>query len=129
MRLHEAHRRGELETECIALHSPGFQDFSPAGRRKDRDSFKQGLAGWYEAFPDLEVHVDDLLVDLEQQKVAIRWSAHGTHRKPFLGAQATDRLVEFRGIEIVTIINGRITERWGEWDGIALLVQLDVVPS
>ncbi|MCI0404726.1 MAG: ester cyclase [candidate division Zixibacteria bacterium] len=33
----------------------------------------------------------------------------------------------FKGIEIITIKNGKIIERWGEWDGIDLLEQLGAI--
>jgi predicted ester cyclase len=32
--------------------------------------------------------------------------------------------VRFKGIEIIRVRDDRIVERWGEWDGIDLLVQL-----
>jgi predicted ester cyclase len=33
-------------------------------------------------------------------------------------------VIQFVGIEIVRVADGRIAERWGEWDGLALLDQL-----
>jgi hypothetical protein len=30
----------------------------------------------------------------------------------------------FKGIEIVRVRDGLITERWGEWDGLDLIAQL-----
>lgn len=124
MKLHEAHRGPAFNEEFAALHAASFQDFSPAGRPTDRDGFKAGLVEWYRAFPDLEVKVDDLVVDAERSKVAIRWSAVGTHRESFLGVAATGRRISFRGIEIVTVVGGVLVERWGEWDGLDLLEQL-----
>ena len=56
--------------------------------------------------------------------VAVRWSARGTHRGPYLGAEPTGRTVTFKGVEVLRIEGGRILERWGEWDGIELLAQL-----
>ena len=126
MNLHEANRRPSFDQEFEALHAFDFQDHSPTGRAADREAFKQGLVEWYGAFPDLDVQVEDLVVDAEQGKVTIRWSAVGTHRAAFLGAAATGRQVHFRGIEILTIARGVVVERWGEWDGIDLLAQLGV---
>jgi predicted adenylyl cyclase CyaB len=129
MRLHEAHRRPGFDQEFERLHAPTFRDFSPGGPSADREGFKQGLVAWYSAFPDLEVSVDALVVDQEQGQVAIRWSAVGTHRGSFLGAEPTGRPTRFRGIEIITVVGETLTERWGEWDAKDLLGQLGVLPE
>ncbi|MBN2206275.1 MAG: ester cyclase, partial [Candidatus Aminicenantes bacterium] len=34
------------------------------------------------------------------------------------------RRIAFRGIEILRIEEGKVVDRWGEWDGLDLLVQL-----
>ncbi|MFO7607950.1 MAG: ester cyclase [Candidatus Krumholzibacteriia bacterium] len=106
------------------LHAPGFVDHDPGGRAPDNAGFKEGIARLYAAFPDLAAAVEDLVVDEAAGTVAVRWSAAGTHRGPYLGAAPTGRTVRFKGIEILRVRDGRITERWGEWDGLDLLEQL-----
>ncbi len=106
------------------LHATDFVDHDPGGRAADNDGFKLGIERLYAAFPDLVAEVRDLAVDTESGTVAVRWSAVGTHRAPYLGAEPRGRSVYFKGIEIIRIRDGRITERWGEWDGIDLLEQL-----
>lgn len=106
------------------LHSAGFVDRASAGRAPDREGFKQGIRDLYKAFPDFHAQVEDLVVDEARQMVAVRWTALGTHRAAYLGAQPTGRSIRFQGIEIIRVEDGRITERWGEWDGIALVEQL-----
>lgn len=108
------------------LHAPDFVDHSPSGRATNNAAYKAGIAALYQAFPDWEATTDDLVVDTSTSTVAIRWTATGTHSAPFLGVPATGRSITFVGIEIVRIANGRITERWGEWDALALLEQLGV---
>jgi len=107
------------------LHSPDFVDHDPAGRPSDNQGFKQGIARLYTAFPDLTAQVHELVIDTETGTVALRWSATGTHQGEYLGAQPSGRSITFKGIEIIRIRNDRIIERWGEWDGIDLLKQLD----
>lgn len=106
------------------LHSADFVDHDAAGRAPDRDGFKQGIAELYEGFPDLHAVIEDLVVDPDLGSVAIRWQATGTHEGPFMGLPPTGNRVSFKGIEIIRIHDGRIVERWGEWDGIELLQQL-----
>lgn len=106
------------------LHAADFVDHSPAGRGSDRAAYRAGIEELFTAFPDFTATTDDLVVDEVEGKVAIRWSAVGTHRGGFLGCPPSGRRVTFRGIEIIRIQNGRIVERWGEWDGIDLVEQL-----
>ena len=80
---------------------------------------RECLRAFTDAFPDLRASVDDLVVDRDAAKVAVRWSAVGTNRRSFLGIGPTQRRTRFRGIEIIEIIeirDGRIVRRWGEWD-------------
>ena len=106
------------------LHDVNFVDRSPSGRTPDREGFKQGIRELYAAFPDFHAVIEDLVVDAATGKVAIRWSATGTHRGAFMGVAPTGRSITFTGIEIVRIENGLIIERWGEWDAVDLLRQL-----
>jgi len=107
------------------LHHPDFIDRSPSGRGSDNPSYKEGLAEFFEAFPDFFTQISDTVVDVDHRKVAIRWRATGTHEAEFLNIQPTGRFVHFVGIEILTIDeDGLITERWGEWDGLSILHQL-----
>jgi predicted ester cyclase len=107
------------------LHSPHFVDHSPDGRPPDRDGFRQGIIEVYQALPDLQTVIDDLVIDTARQTVAVRWSASGTHRGPLLGKAPTNRGLELRGIEIIRIANDQVCERWGEWDGLDLLAQMN----
>jgi steroid delta-isomerase-like uncharacterized protein len=98
------------------LHSDDFEDCSAAGRDTTKAAFAGALAEMIDAFPDLETRVDDLVVDTEAGRVAVRWSSIGTNRKRFLGVGPTDRRTVFTGIEIIEARDRRIVRRWGEWD-------------
>ena len=98
------------------LHSDDFEDKSPAGRDTSKRGFATGLRELVDAFPDLVTKVEDMVVDEEAQRVAVRWSSVGTNKRRFLGVGPTNRKTPITGIEIIEISNGRITRRWGEWD-------------
>lgn len=121
--IEEIWRPGDLAT-FDELHAPEFRDRSAAGRGDTREDFHTMLHEFYAAFPDFRTEIEDLLVDESRGMVAIRWTARGTHRGPYLGVAPTKRLINFAGIEIVRVSEGRIVERWGEWDGMELLEQL-----
>jgi steroid delta-isomerase-like uncharacterized protein len=92
--------------------------------RTAREGFKRGILDLHKAFPDFHAVVEDLVVDEASQTVAVRWMARGTHQGPYLGVPATGRTIHFQGIEIIRVKDGLIAERWGEWDGLDLVEQL-----
>jgi steroid delta-isomerase-like uncharacterized protein len=108
------------------LHAPDFRDRSAAGRGETRDDYRRMLSEFFAAFPDFHTDIEDLVVDETRGTVAIRWSARATQRGPYLGVPPTGQSVEFAGIEILRVADERIVERWGEWDGMGLLAQLDL---
>ena len=76
-------------------------------------------------FPDYQTVIDDLFA--EGDKVVARITMSGTHTGNFMGIPATGKHVEFTGIYIARIANGKIVEHWGEEDGVSLLMQLGVL--
>jgi steroid delta-isomerase-like uncharacterized protein len=106
------------------LHSADFVDRDSAGRARDRGGFKQGILSLYQAFPDFSAFIQNLVVDEARQMIAIHWKARGTHQGTYLGIPATGRSIRFKGIEIIRVADGKIAERWGEWDGLNLVQQL-----
>ena len=76
-------------------------------------------------FPDYQTVIDDLIA--EGDKVVARITMSGTHTGVFMGIPATGKYVEFTGIYIAQIANGKIAEHWGEEDGVSLLAQLGVL--
>jgi len=99
-----------------ALHADDFEDASSAGRPNTRDGFAQGLRDLVDAFPDLQIAIEDLVIDTENRRVAIRWSATGVNKIRYLGIGPTNKPTPITGIEIIEIRDDRIVRRWGEWD-------------
>lgn len=106
------------------LHAPDFVDHSPSGRGPDRAGFRAGIVELYRAFPDFYGTIEDLVVEPGSSKVAIRWTAQGTHEGPFLGFPRSGARVRFAGIEIIRVAGGKVAERWGEWDGLGIVEQI-----
>ena len=126
-----------------ALHDPHFTDHDSGGRAPDNAGFRAGIVALLEAFPDLVATARDVVVEptpigggtcagasavTVDGMVAVRWTAVGTQRGAYLGAAPTGRRVTFQGSEVIRVRDGRIAERWGEWDGLELLGQLGQWP-
>jgi steroid delta-isomerase-like uncharacterized protein len=76
------------------------------------------------AFPDMTIKVDDVIA--EGDKVAVRCSVRGRHRGDHLGIAATDTPVDFTGLLIVRICDGKIVEAWNNFDFMRMNKQIGV---
>lgn len=76
-------------------------------------------------FPDLNLGVEDLIVG--RNRIVARIRMRGTHRGEFMGIKPTGKQIDITAIEIYEIVGEKISERWGNLDGIALLQQLGVI--
>jgi steroid delta-isomerase-like uncharacterized protein len=66
------------------------------------------------AFPNMEVVVEDTIA--EGDKVVARCSVRGKHTGNHLGVEATNAEVEFSGIGIGKIKDGKFVEVWNSFD-------------
>ena len=109
----------ELFAEEGVAH--GLADESGAELRGPT-GFKPFHQRFREAFPEIEVVVEDTVS--EDDKVAARCTVRGRHRGDSLGFKATDSPVEFEGICIVRISDGKIAEAWNNFDFMSMFQQL-----
>lgn len=103
------------------LITPKIMPGIPSGFEGAKAAHQIMLAG----FPDYQTVIDELIAEGDQ--VVARITMHGTHTGSFMGIPATGRYVEFTGIYIARIANGKIVEHWSEEDGVGLLAQLGVL--
>jgi predicted ester cyclase len=107
---------------------PEIVDHNPApGQPPGIEGQKAGVLAFRAAFPDLRTTNDDIIA--AEDKVVLRWSGRGTHTGELFGIPPTGREVAFTGIEIYRLANGKIVERWGEFDQLGILQQLGVIPG
>ena len=70
------------------------------------EAFTRALQSFFEAFPDFEDSIEDLIA--EGDLVAGRFTARGTHEGLFAGVSATGRRVAFQGINMYRVRDGKI---------------------
>ena len=90
------------------------------------EAAKATISGYRTAFPDLRITIEEQIAD--DQGVATRWSAKGTHEGDLMGMPPTGKQSTVTGITIDRIVDGRIAESWTNWDTLGMLQQLGVVP-
>lgn len=77
------------------------------------------------AFPNIEVVIEDLIA--EGDKVVARCSVRARHTGDHLGVAASGAPVDFTGMTIVRIKDGKIVEGWNNFDFTRMNKQIGVV--
>jgi predicted ester cyclase len=121
----DAFNRGDLNAgaQCLAagcvLHAPGADVPGIEG-------WKQFAGMYRRAFPDCELHIEDILVDGDQ--VIVRFTARGTHQGDLAGVAPTGRQVAMPCIMISKVVNQKIVESWEVFDQLGLFQTLGSFP-
>jgi steroid delta-isomerase-like uncharacterized protein len=97
------------------------------GQPPGREGHKYQLNLFRNAFPDLHVTSEDIFS--EGDKVAYRWMGRGTHQGELLGIEPTGKEVTFRGIDVLRIAEGKVVERWSEYNALEAMQQMGVIPG
>ena len=84
--------------------------------------WKAFVGGMLNAFPDLHFTMDDQVV--QGDRVAFRWHATGTHKGPLGPAPATGKKVAIDGLIVDRVADGKVQERWEQFDQTLMLQQL-----
>jgi steroid delta-isomerase-like uncharacterized protein len=117
--------RGKYEV-AAQIYAP---DFVNHGLHRDIGLAEDQAAarGWREAFPDLVMHVEQIIA--EGDRVSVLWTGRGTNTGSGNGLPATGRTGELRGMTLWRIRDGRIREEWSEFDNASIMQQLGLMPE
>ena len=124
-RYQEIYNRNDLDSLGEVVAEDVLTPKIMPGMKPGLEGAKQVHARSLMGMPDWHTAIDDLIA--EGDKVVARIIMSGTHTGDFWGIPATGKRVEFTGIYIVRIADGKIVEHWGEEDGVSLLQQLGVL--
>ena len=86
------------------------------------EAFKVFHRAFVSAYPDLKVVVEDTVA--EGDKIAARCRVTGKHDGHGIGLSPTNREVEFTGMVIVRVKDGKIVEAWNEFNFMKMYTQL-----
>jgi len=99
----------------------GLSD-DPANPIKGPKNYRPFHSMFRQAFTTMQIVIEDMVA--EGDKVTARCSVRGKHEGDGLGIAATQLPVEFSGITIVRIANGKIVEAWNNFDFTAMNKQV-----
>jgi predicted ester cyclase len=112
-------------------YADGFNFAGPTDRAfSGAASYKALLQSLTQAFPDLELQVDEVYWmgnDNDGYLTSERWSAEGTHAGPGLYGEPTGKPVQIWGITQHHVVNGKIVAEWLLFNELDLMMQLAAV--
>jgi hypothetical protein len=116
-------------TGVAAFYAPDYEgvDVGEATVQKGREGVRQSVQRYLLAFPDLHVMVEETVA--EGDRVALAWTARGTHRGKLMNIPATCRNVTVRGTSFMTLKRGKIVRGLCVWDVAGLLRALRLLPE
>jgi steroid delta-isomerase-like uncharacterized protein len=112
--------------ELIALNAVDHNE--PPGT-DCREHFKRVATMLRSAFPDLHMHVEDVIA--EEEKIALRITVSGTHTGPgaFAGLPPSGKRFQIQQMRFARFANGQMTESWAVIDMFAWMQQLGAIPA
>ncbi len=119
---HDVDRIVELVDDAYV----GETDTLP-GPIEGRESYRQLLQVYYEAFPDVRYDIEQMIASGDSVVTRVRLS--GSQQGKFRDNPATNRRFDFHVCHFDQLRNGKIVRAWIYWDTGILLRQLGLPPA
>ncbi len=108
--------------------APDFVNHNPVPFVGPDRAGERTLVGMFlGSFSDFKTNVESSVA--EGDRLAVRWTATGTHTGKFAGVPPTGKHVEMLGVEMLRFSDGKIREVWINFDMTGLLQQIGAIPS
>jgi steroid delta-isomerase-like uncharacterized protein len=119
----EAWANGALDViDEVFAHDYVRHDLRPTKALPGPEGMKRITADFRSAFPDLGFEVE--IVIAEDEFVAARWTASGTHLGAWGTLEPTGRSATFSGVNIFRFEDGKVAEIWNHRDDLGLMEQV-----
>ena len=107
---------------------PSFTDHGPMipeGANSNRDSLMKYLKMTKEGYPDLKFEVLHTAADGDMVFVHYRFT--GTNTGPFMGMPATNKKIDYTGVDLLRIKDGKAVEHWDYADNVTYMKQMGMM--
>jgi predicted ester cyclase len=91
------------------------------------EAAKREAADFRQGFPDVVSTIEDIIA--EGDKVVAHWRSRATHQGEYMDIPPTGNRVEFTGISVYRIKEGKIAESWNIEDQFGLMQQIGAIPE
>ena len=86
------------------------------------EGLERFVSGFLPSFPDLQHTVEEMMA--EDDRVVVRFSAHGTHLGAWMHFTPTGKSIHYTGVTWARIADGKIIEHHTWWDKAGLIEQI-----
>lgn len=112
----------ELVHPDFTAHGAGGQDI-----KQGPDGVIGMVKAWHAAMPDGRMTMDDIITEGDLSTIRMTWEA--THTGQFGEIPASGKRISVSSIGIDRVVNGKITEGWGELNMLGMLQQMGAIPQ
>ena len=106
----------EIFTEDSIFHAPGMPEL------RGLEGRKQLVSTIHTAFPDIRYTIETMIA--EEDKVAVSWTAVGSHKGEWLGIAPAGRQLSNSGVCIFRLAGGKIADELAQFDSLSTMRQL-----
>ena len=118
--------RGDIASFDETIADSVHFHYAGSPRTLARVQMSEFIIRWREAFPDLKIDLEELVV--EDNLAAIRGTLTGTHEGPWAGAEPTGEQVSMALMMFFRFENGKMVELWEVDDQLGFRRQLGLIP-
>lgn len=123
----EIWNQGKLDVVDEVL-APDYLEHNPrVGQASGLEGYREGVRLLRHAFPALQLTIENIMAADDQ--VAVRYTMRGTQQGEFMGIPPTGKAIAITGMVMARIKDGKVVERAGNQDEVAMLTQLGVMPQ
>jgi predicted ester cyclase len=122
---------GDVEG-LVNLYTENATRVTPSGTFEGRAAIHEAASREKAAFPDRTMTVEVLVV--QGDTLAAEWTFVGTHTGPLVMPDGTElpptgKRIEFKGMELAQLRDGKVVVHHEYWDNMAVAGQLGVLPE
>jgi steroid delta-isomerase-like uncharacterized protein len=122
-RLYDLWNRRNLDGALNLMASSYVGHFTDAELTREQEA--EADAAYFAAFPDASAIIEHMVA--EGDKVAVRVTWRGTHKKAYAGIAPTGKQAMMTNTAIFRIAEGKITDLWATIDNLHFMQQLGMI--
>lgn len=101
-------------------------DYTHTGRMEGIENYKRFLQATYSSFPDMKVHINDIIANKKDESVTVFWNFTATHQNNRLfGVEPNGTPIKVSGMSFLKFKDKKVVHEQGIIDNLSLLMQLN----
>lgn len=124
----EAYNTHDVPKIVALYHSEYFGSLlSEEARIAGLDDLSEKLTKLFQAFPDLQLSVEETVT--EENRLAVAWIASGTQLGKIMNIPSTKKRLQLKGQTILEVRDGKVIRTRHLWDLASMLRQMGLLPE